>query len=51
MARAMSDYAAEMGDTGALRIDERFQDAMAMKSLAARMLGCEGAALSRWLIS
>ena len=46
VARAMSDYAAEMGDTGALRIDERFQDAMAMKSLAARMLGCEGDNLS-----
>jgi selenocysteine lyase/cysteine desulfurase len=46
VALAMSEYAARMGDTGALRIDERFQDAMEMKSLAARMLGCEGENLS-----
>jgi len=46
VALAMSEYAAEMGDTGALRIDERFQDAMDIKSLAARMLGCEGDNLS-----
>ncbi len=46
VALAMSEYAAEMGDTGALRIDERFQDAMAMKLLASRMLGCEGENLS-----
>ena len=46
VALAMSEYADEMGDTGALRIDERFQDAMEMKSLAARMLGCEGENLS-----
>ncbi len=46
VALAISAYAAEMGDTGALRIDERFQDAMDMKSLAARMLGCEGDNLS-----
>jgi selenocysteine lyase/cysteine desulfurase len=46
VALAMSEYAAEMGDTGALRIDERFQDAIAMKSLASRMLGCEEENLS-----
>ncbi len=46
VALAMSEYAAQMGDTGALRIDERFKDAMDMKSLAARMLGCEGDNLS-----
>lgn len=46
VARAMSEYAAEMGDTGALRIDKRFQDAMIMKSLAAQMLGCEGGNIS-----
>jgi cysteine desulfurase/selenocysteine lyase len=46
VALAMSEYAAEMGDVGALRIDKRFQDAMVMKSLAAQMLGCEGDNLS-----
>ena len=46
VALAMSEYAAQMGDTGAQRIDERFQDAMDMKSLAARMLGCEGGNIS-----
>ena len=46
VARAMSEYATVMGDTGALRIDERFEDARVMKSLAARMLGCESENLS-----
>jgi len=46
VALAMSEYATRMGDTGALRIDERFQDAMDMKSLASWMLGCEADNLS-----
>ncbi|MEA3302674.1 MAG: aminotransferase class V-fold PLP-dependent enzyme [Pseudomonadota bacterium] len=46
VARAMTEYATEMGDVGAVRIDERFQRATDMKSLAARMLGCEGENLS-----
>lgn len=46
VARAVSDYAAEMGDSGALRIEERFQDVVDMKSLAASLLGGDGKNLS-----
>ena len=46
VARAISEYASGMGDIGAVRIEERFHNAMEMKSLAALMLGCEGKNLS-----
>ncbi|MEN8213050.1 MAG: aminotransferase class V-fold PLP-dependent enzyme [Pseudomonadota bacterium] len=41
VARAISDYATEMGDIGPARIEERFHNTMKVKSLASRLLGCD----------